>query len=403
MLRHQRFQTKNSQNPFPVFLLRVILVGFYLSACRYPSVTPTPGIVPTFVTLPPTTSLPTTASPFTSTNTPVIETLTAQASITAVSPTPTCVVPVGWVRYTIRPGDNLFRLGVKTNKTVEEIKLANCLTEDLIFTGDPLYLPFTPPTDIPVPPQPTVIAGCSSSFSCSDSSLPPLVIAPGGPNDPGFKPCSVTKGFPWISVETEKLRSNDLQQGQRAYYFACEFPDPTRLTAQMSGPGGVQTLTVLSAVPNLDLQMHQAQRVVVWNATCDLQTGDNAYTLTISDGSERQAQLTFSLKPSLFQRILTTPYQSGPAGTTFQIYYCGYRAQAGQEVTIDFYYGIKHTNEQEGYDFHHIDSWNILINANGWAMQPLQSVSGDLARPYLLNDREIRFKGYDFLWLVPKN
>jgi len=221
-------------------------------------------------------------------------------------------------------------------------------------------------------------------------------MAPGGPNDPGFNPCASTKGFPWISVETENQGSNDLQLGQRAYYFACEFSDPNTITAEMSGPSDTQSLSILSAIPNPDLQMHLAQRVITWNATCDLPVG--SYTLDIKDGNGNQSQLIFNLTETLFQRILTIP-QSGPAGTAFQIYYCGYPAEANQEVLVDFYYGVKRTDQQGGYDFYHIYSWNILINANGWATQTLSSFPGDPTRAYLIDDRDGALKGYDFMWL----
>lgn len=307
--------------------------------------------------------------------------------------------PPGWTLYTVRAGDTLFSLAVTRGSSVDEVTRVNCLSSTGIGAGQTLYLP---PAPIPPPPPPPPVATPCSAFGCPPKGeLPRIALAPGGPNDPGFKPCSGTKGFPWISVETENQENNDLAQGQRAYYFACEFPDPTKLMAQMSGPSGVQTLTILSTIPNLDLQMHQAKGVVVWNATCDLKTGENAYTLTMWDGNGSQAQLTFSLTTTLFQRILTVPYQSGPAGTTFQIYYCGYGTQAGKEVVMDFYYGVKRTDPQGGYDFYHADSWNILINANGWAMQPLQSFSGDPARAYLIRDREEALKGYDLIWLLP--
>jgi len=199
-------------------------------------------------------------------------------------------------------------------------------------------------------------------------------------------------------VETEKLGINDLQRGQRAYYFACEFSDPSTITAQLIGPGGTQTLSVLTTIPNPDLQMNTAQRVIPWSATCDLPLG--SYLLDVKDRNGNQSQLTFNLAETVFQRILTVP-QSGPAGTTFHVYYCGYSAQANQDVAVDLYYGVKRTDSQGGYDFFQIDSWSILINANGWAVQTLQSSSGDSTRPYLINDRNEALKGYDLLWLSP--
>jgi hypothetical protein len=257
------------------------------------------------------------------------------------------------------------------------------------------------PTDTPITPTP-----CPSPFSCQMAQLPPLNLPAGGPNNPDFKPCSATKGFPWISVETENnpdtpnKKKNDLEQGQRAYYFACEFPDAANLMAEMNGPGCAQTPpTVLPTIPNLDLQMHNAQAVVVWNATCDLQPGENVYTLKMWDGTGSQAQLAFSLQTTRFQRILATPYQSGPASTIFQLYYCGYAV--GTEVVVDFYYGVKRSDLQGGYDFFHTESWNVLIDSSSCVVKSLTSLPGDPTRIYLINDREAALKGFDYIWLTP--
>jgi LysM repeat protein len=91
-----------------------------------------------------------------------------------LSPTPPavqqCGPPTGWVSYTIRPGDNLYRLSRDLGVTIAQLQFANCLGSSiLIRAGDKLYVPFLPtratvipslkatafltsiPTDIPTP------------------------------------------------------------------------------------------------------------------------------------------------------------------------------------------------------------------------------------------------------------
>jgi LysM repeat protein len=73
-------------------------------------------------------------------------------------------IPAGWVAYTVRSGDNIFRLALRTNTTAAEVQAVNCLGTNLL-AGTTIYLPFrpapaptsTPPpaTATPVPPTPT--------------------------------------------------------------------------------------------------------------------------------------------------------------------------------------------------------------------------------------------------------
>ena len=77
----------------------------------------------------------------------------AQASETLpeVIPAPSndCVVPPGWVKYTIRPLDNLISLAVKFGVTLEQLTQANCMGENTdLFYGKKLYAPY--PT-LPMP------------------------------------------------------------------------------------------------------------------------------------------------------------------------------------------------------------------------------------------------------------
>ncbi len=336
-------------------------------------------------------------------------------------PTASPCVPApraGWRSYTVQAGDTLFGLAVARGTTLDEVMRVNCLTSTAIQAGQALYLPpmvIAPASPPPLSPGGATIAPVTPGTAPSASAtpvLPDLVLAPGGPNNPAFVPCRCQRGTPWISVETETLDEDtcqdrspegarDLQHGQRAFYFACEFPDPAALTATMTGPNGAQTLDdVLSYLPNPDLNMGQAQRVVIWNATCDPSASPSVgpYTLTLDDGHGHQASLAFTLAPTLFQRILTVP-QVAAAWTTFQVYYCGYGAQAGQGVTIDRYYEASRRPDG-GYVFRYADSWTVTINANGWVTGSLTLSPNNARGTYLLRDRPQALKGWDQIWLV---
>jgi hypothetical protein len=198
---------------------------------------------------------------------------------------------------------------------------------------------------------------------------------------------------------TEQLPEDDPQRhdrrvGERAYYFACDFPDPTSLTASMTGPSGAQPLELLDHMPNPDLKFGQAQRLVVWSAICDLPPGP--YTLTIADGQNNQAQHSFALNATNKEQILTVPEVS-EAGKRFEIYYCGY--QPDQEIQVDFYFEVAR-DPNGGYFFWHSASWDVQIGPQGWTTEALWSLPGDPARSYLLLDHELIQKGSDQIWIV---
>jgi len=311
------------------------------------------------------------------------ELLTGQVLYLPFNPCTPAPLP-GWTRYTVRAGDTLFSLAVTRGASVDEVTRVNCLSSPSIRVGQTLYLPPSPipppPPTLP-PPAPQATPKPDSPFSERAGALDALVLAPGGPNDPNFVPCAKKKGFAWISVETESGESNDLQHGQWAYYFACEFSDPATLTARMTGPVGAQPFDVLLYVPNPDLQMGKAQGVVAWSATCDLPIG--LYTLTIQDDQGKSAQLTFNLSVTDIQRILPVP-RAALAGTTFQVYYCGYTPNT--TVEIDLYYLAARLSDGE-LELRHADSWSVTIGA-GWAKQQLPSSPDDAGILYLLQDRD---------------
>lgn len=55
-----------------------------------------------------------------------------------------CVLRHYWAVYTVEPGDTLTSLAGQLGISVEELKLANCLTSDTINAGQNLYVPFIP-------------------------------------------------------------------------------------------------------------------------------------------------------------------------------------------------------------------------------------------------------------------
>ncbi|MBM3124069.1 MAG: LysM peptidoglycan-binding domain-containing protein [Chloroflexi bacterium] len=48
----------------------------------------------------------------------------------------------GWVKnYTVKPGDNLFRIAINHYTTLEMMRKVNCRTSDTIYSGDVLWVP----------------------------------------------------------------------------------------------------------------------------------------------------------------------------------------------------------------------------------------------------------------------
>jgi LysM repeat protein len=60
-----------------------------------------------------------------------------------------CAVPSGWVPYTVQPGDNLFRVGLRYGETVGDLFDANCLSGATLEVGETLYVPPVTPMALP--------------------------------------------------------------------------------------------------------------------------------------------------------------------------------------------------------------------------------------------------------------
>ncbi|MBN1659001.1 MAG: LysM peptidoglycan-binding domain-containing protein [Anaerolineae bacterium] len=107
----------------------------------------------------PTPRLPTpepVASPTPTVTLPVIALVTASPGPSATaSPTP-CVVPLGWLPWTIDPGETLSAIAQRYAMTAAEIQAANCLpSADEIVVGQTIYVPYyVTPTPTPCFPNP---------------------------------------------------------------------------------------------------------------------------------------------------------------------------------------------------------------------------------------------------------
>ena len=80
-----------------------------------------------------------------------IPSATPTASATSTPEIVECIPPDGWVEYFVQEGDTLFTLAVATFSTVEEIKQANCMEDNVLSVNGSLWLAQTPPTPTPTP------------------------------------------------------------------------------------------------------------------------------------------------------------------------------------------------------------------------------------------------------------
>lgn len=92
-------------------------------------------------------------------STPMLPTVGATATTTATASPPPCSPRFDWSRYIVRPGDTLLLISQITNTSIDVLKRANCLSSDVIYVGQPLFVPGLPPTPIvppTVPPPPPI-------------------------------------------------------------------------------------------------------------------------------------------------------------------------------------------------------------------------------------------------------
>ena len=143
-----------------------------------------------------------------------------------------CGPPPGWVRYTVRPGDNLYRLSQSLGVSVPQLQLANCLGSSItIRAGQSLFVPFlpviptnpptwtsVPPTSIPPtlpPPTSTPVPPTQPPPTTAPTQLPPTV-APTQPPPPTEAP---TQPPPPTEAPTQPPPPTEVQ---------TQLPPPTR-------------------------------------------------------------------------------------------------------------------------------------------------------------------------------
>jgi hypothetical protein len=73
--------------------------------------------------------------------------------VPTASPYPTCGPPAHWVKYIVCPGDTVYGLAKWFTVTTSGLRSANCLANDTIYAGQPLWVPPWPPapTCAPIP------------------------------------------------------------------------------------------------------------------------------------------------------------------------------------------------------------------------------------------------------------
>lgn len=108
-----------------------------------PSATATPSPPPTETALP-------TATP------------TLPPTATAVPSGSLCGPPAGWVLYTVQAGENLYRISLRYDVSLAQMRQANCLASNDIYAGQRIYVPYLTPspteavaTPTSPPPSPT--------------------------------------------------------------------------------------------------------------------------------------------------------------------------------------------------------------------------------------------------------
>ena len=76
--------------------------------------------------------------------------------IQPTAPPVSCGPSAYWVIYVVQPGDTLFNIAQRVSSTVSQLKYANCLTSDVIRSGQKLYVPYQPaPLATPTSPLAT--------------------------------------------------------------------------------------------------------------------------------------------------------------------------------------------------------------------------------------------------------
>lgn len=134
---------------------------------------------------------------------PAVTTPAATFTSTGVLPAGTekaCFQPTGWVKYTVKLGDNLTRISVNYRTSVSNLKSANCLAGNIIRTGWQLWVPNVPtstftssPTNTQQSPntpepQPTLTAAWTATGSATAAMTSSPFVPPTQTPTPSTNP-----------------------------------------------------------------------------------------------------------------------------------------------------------------------------------------------------------------------
>ncbi|MBN2007520.1 MAG: LysM peptidoglycan-binding domain-containing protein [Anaerolineae bacterium] len=352
----------------------------------------TPTQAPVEVTFPP-------ASP-TLVPSATLSASTPQPTQPTLSPSPTaCVPPVNWILYVVQRGDNLYRLSVNTGTSVAQVKQANCMTEDVIYVGQSLYLPKLPPkptlslpaTSLPAtsPPEGPV---CANELCPNPEFAGTFNIEPGGPNQAEYIPCEFV-GEPRIELDTTTFI---LELGQRRYFYVC---GDTPVSAYVTREDGQhQQVDLLTAHPNPDLSMGNAQAVIDWVALPFEPTG--VHTMTVKRGDESQVDFIFLVQYPKTERIVVIP-PVGPPGAVFQVYYVNFDLNTAPTIDV---YGEDIPLLMGTHELSQRSTFSILINqpltgqpGKGWGQGPIVSQTYNAPGAYAVTFDHRRV--YGMFWL----
>lgn len=181
--------------------------------------------------------------------TPIVTTI-----IVTPIPSPTAGPTPVTVKYRVKPGDTLLEIAVRYKTTVQAIKNANNLKDDIIRVGDELIIPLPTPTP---PPTPTFPPGTPTPLSFQS---PPTSAEAAGAT--GVIRHQVKRGDTLIgiaatygsSVEAirlaNQLESDWLSVGQWLIVPIGAWT-PTPLPTPLVNASPTSTLTFMHAAPNL--------------------------------------------------------------------------------------------------------------------------------------------------------
>ncbi|MBL7161302.1 MAG: LysM peptidoglycan-binding domain-containing protein [Anaerolineales bacterium] len=100
-------------------------------------------------------------------------------------PTPTyvtCGPPPGWVYYTVKSGDNLYRIGLAYGVSVYQLQQANCLgSSTYIRTGQQIFVPNVPTVAVSATPTSTASATATATTAPATATATATATAGGAP------------------------------------------------------------------------------------------------------------------------------------------------------------------------------------------------------------------------------